>query len=305
MDTSFEVIIVGAGPAGWSASIFLSRAGVKTLVIGKDEESGLSYAADVRNFPGFPDGISGRTLLDNMIEQSVHEGVIYEHDEVTHIEEREGLIFVKTASLKQFSAKKLILAHGANYIKANIPGEKEYRNKGIYYCVTCDGPLYKNKNTLVLGNGNLAAEEAVELAAYAKSVKIVSNNPEINFSVGYADLLSSKNIEIIKARAKEIKGGEFAATLVLGNDMNLPFEGLFIALGTASSLDFARQLGLEIEGDFIKINQGMLTNNENIYACGMARGGINQVTKSVGEGTTAAINIIKSLKGLPNYIDHT
>lgn len=299
------MIVVGAGPSGWSASIFLSRAGIKTLVIGEDEQSGLSYAADVRNFPGFPDGISGRTLLDNMIEQGKHEGVIYEHDEVTHIEEREGLIFVKTASLKEFSARKLILAHGANYIKANIPGEREYRNKGVYYCVACDGPLYKGKDVLILGNGNLAAEEAIELAAYVKSVKIVSHNPEVNFSVGYADLLLSKNIEVIKARARMIKGGEFADTLVIGDGTALSLEGLFIALGTASSLDFGRQLGLEISGDFIKTNEIMLTSNENIWACGMARGGINQITKSVGEGTIAAINVIKSLKGLPNYIDHT
>lgn len=305
MENQYEVIVVGAGPSGWSASIFLARAGIKILVIGEDEQSGLSSAADVRNFPGFPDGISGRTLLDNIIEQGKREGATYEHDEVTHIEEREGSIFIKTASLKEFSARKLILAHGANYIKANIPGEREYRNKGVYYCVACDGPLYKGKDVVVLGNGNLAAEEAIELAAYVKSVKIVSHNPEVNFSAGYADLLSLKNIEIIKARARMIKGGEFASTLVMDNDTVLSLEGLFIALGTASSLDFARQLGLEVIGNFIKTNEIMLTSNENIWACGMARGGINQITKSVGEGTTAAINVIKSLKGLPSYIDHT
>lgn len=305
MENSYDVIVVGAGPSGWSASIFLARAGVKALVIGQDQESGLSFAADVRNFPGFPDGISGRTLLDNMITQAKSEGVIYEHDEVTHLEERDGLIFVKTASLKVCSAQKLILAHGANYIKANIPGEKEYRNKGVYYCATCDGPLYKGKDVIVLGNGNLAAEEAVELVTYAKSVKIVSHNPEINFSAGYTELLSAKSIEVVKARAKMIKGGEFADTLVLDNGTDLSFQGLFIALGTASSLDFARQLGLEVARDFIKTDEHMATSNKNIWACGMARGGINQITKSVGEGTTAAIHVIKSLKGLPNYMDHT
>ena len=305
MNRSYDAIVVGAGPAAWSASIFLVRAGMSVLVVGVDNESGLADASDVRNFPGFPDGISGRTLLDNMIAQAKNQGVVYEKQEVTHTEEINGNFLTKTANLDEFTAKNLVLAHGANYIKANIPGEKEYRNKGVYYCATCDGPLYKGKEVIVLGNGNLAAEEAIELVTYAKSVKIVSNNPEVNFSAGYANLLSSKNVEVIKARAKEIKGNEFADSLVLDNMDVLSLEGLFIALGTASSLDFARQLGLEVTGDFIKTNEGMLTNNENIWACGMARGGINQVTKSVGEGTTAAVNVIKSLKGLPNYIDHT
>ncbi|MBI1838751.1 MAG: FAD-dependent oxidoreductase [Candidatus Colwellbacteria bacterium] len=141
MSKIYDVIIVGAGPAAWSASIFLVRAGMSTLVVGIDNESGLADAPDIKNFPGFPDGISGRTLLDNMIVQAKNQGVIYEKQEITHIDETDGVFKLRTANLSEFAANNLILAHGANYIKANLSGEKEYAGRGVHYCALCDGPI--------------------------------------------------------------------------------------------------------------------------------------------------------------------
>lgn len=306
MENLYEVIIVGAGPSGWSASIFLVRAGISVLVVGLDNESGLAYATDVRNFPGFPDGISGRMLLDNMITQAKNQGVIYEKQEVTHTEAVNDNFIIKTANLDKFSAKYLILAHGANYIKANLPGEKDYVGKGVHYCALCDGAVYKGKNVVVLGNSNLAAEEAIELAAYVSSVKIISHSPAVNFSEGYKELLTNKNVSVLITRIKEIKGnGATANSLVTESGETINFDALFIALGVASSLDFARQLGLEVSGDFIKVDADMRTSNGKVWSIGMARGGVNQIVKSVGDGAIAAVHLIKSVKGMPNYIDHT
>jgi len=306
MDKTYDVIVVGAGPAAWSSSIFLVRAGMSVVVIGVDNDSGLADAADVRNFPGFPEGISGRVLLDNMIVQARNQGVTHEKQEVTHIEGKEGLFVTKTANLTEFRSNNLILAHGANYIKANLPGEKDYSGKGVHYCALCDGPIYKSKKVIVLGNSNLAAEEAIELKAYVNDVQIVSHSPQVNFSEGYKQLLDSKGIKVTLSRVKEIKGdGNLAKSVVLEDGNEIDFDALFIALGVASSLDFARQLGLETVGDFIKVGPEMKTSNAKVWAVGMARGGLNQIVKSVGDGGIAAVDLVKSAKGLPSYIDHT
>ncbi len=306
MENTFEIIIIGAGPAAWSAAIFLVRAGLKVLIVGKDSESGLANAADVKNYPGFPDGISGRMLLDNFVAQGERQGVVYVRDEVTHTEKKGETFFVKTSNLSQFTSKVLILAHGANYIKSNILGEKDYSGRGVHYCALCDGPIYSGKNVLVMGNSNLAAEEASELSAYAGNVKIITHSPEINISFAYIDVLKSKNIEIIVGRVKEIKGDLSRAKLLLmENGTEIQFDGLFVSLGVASSTNFAQKLGLELNGNFISVDENMRASVSGVWSIGMGRGGINQIVKSIGDGGIAAIDIIKALKGLPNYTDQT
>jgi len=302
-----DVIIIGAGPAAWSAATFLVRAGISTLVVGLDEQSALADATEVKNYPGFPDGISGRTLLDNFIEQGIKQGVTFVHEEVVHAEKQErGTFLVRTATRKEFFAKNLILAHGANYIKANLPGEKEYAGKGVHYCALCDGPIYKGKSIVVLGSGNLAAEEAVELAEYAKEVKIVSHSPKANFSTEYVAILKEKNIEAITRRVKKISGDNTKAnSITLDDGSAISFDALFVSLGVASSQMFAQKLGLELAGDFIKANENMRTSVNGVWAVGMARGGLNQIVKSVGDGGIAAVDAIKKIKGLPSYIDQT
>ncbi len=306
MENGYEVIIIGAGPAAWSAAIFLVRAGISTLVIGKDSESGLADAADVRNFPGFPDGVSGRMLLDSFMTQAKKQGALHVEDEVTHTEKQGEGFIVKTSNLSEFIGKYLVLAHGANYIKANLPGEKEFAGNGVHYCALCDGPIYKDKDVMVLGNGSLAAEEAAELSVYCKNVKIITHSPQKNISPEYEEFLKSKNIEVTLGKAGEIKGENGkAASLILENGSEVKFDGLFIALGVASSMNFAQKLGLELKNNFIKVDQDMRTSVSGVWSIGIGRGGVNQIVKSVGDGGVAAVDIIKVAKGLPNYIDHT
>ncbi len=293
--SEYEVIIVGAGPAAWSAATFLARANIKTLVIGDPAQSGLADAAEVWNYPGFPKGISGRELLEQMQEQAVSQGVTFLSGEVVHLEPTNQLtsqptnqFLVRTAKRQDFFAEKILLAHGANFIKTNLPGEKELVGKGVHYCALCDGPLYKGKSVIVLGNSNLAAEEALQLAGMGVKVeKIITHSQAANFSLEYRKLLEEKNIPIEIRRVEKVE----------------PIT--FVALGVASSMTFAQKLGLEMSGNFLKADENGRTNVTGVWVAGLARGGVNQVGKSVGEGAVAAVDMIKSIKGLPQYLDHS
>jgi thioredoxin reductase (NADPH) len=290
MKETYEVVIIGAGPAAFSAATFLARANVKTLVIGDPAQSGLMDAAEVWNYPGFPAGISGRMLLESMHDGAVKQGATFLQGEVTHVEKLTPGFKVKTADTKEFFATNILLAHGANFIKVNLPGEQERVGKGVHYCALCDGPLYKGKEVVVLGNGNLAAEEALQLAGMGAVVKkIISQARATHISNEYLAALTGKNIPV------EIGRVETLATA----------EVFFVALGVASSATFAQKLGLEMQGNFLKADEQGRTGVAGVWVAGLARGGVNQVAKSVGEGAAVAVAIIKEVKGLPQYLDHT
>lgn len=286
----FEVVIIGAGPAAWSAATFLARAHVKTLVVGDPAQSGLMDAAEVWNYPGFLNGVSGRDLLKQMQEGAIKQGAVFLLSEVTHTEKTESDFLIRTASRDEFNAKNILLAHGANFIKTNLPGEKELVGKSVHYCALCDGPLYNGKEVVVLGNGNFAAEEALQLAGMGAQVqRIITQSKSVGISPVYQKLLDNQKIPVEIGRVDKFEsGGVF-----------------FVALGVASSSVFASKLGLEMNGNFLKADENGRTNVAGVWVAGLARGGVNQVGKSVGEGTITAVDIIKAVKGLPQYLDHT
>lgn len=313
----YDVVVVGAGPAAFSAATFLARSSLKTLVIGNPEQSGLADAASVWNYPGFPQGVSGTELLKHMREQAVAQGVIFLPGEVTHVQhhatphagvlKKVSMFVVKTADTKEFFADKLLLAHGANFIKTHLPGEAELAGQGIHYCALCDGPLYKGKEVVVLGNSNLAAEEALQLAGMGALVKkIITHAVAANIAPEYQKLLNAHGIPVEIGKAERFEPG--VATTIRRKDGDVTRHtaaGVFIALGVASSMTFAQKLGLEMNGNFLKADEHGRTNVAGVWVAGLARGGVNQVAKSVGEGAVAAVDIIKAVKGLPQYLDHT
>lgn len=321
----YQVVIVGAGPAALCAGTFLARANITALIIGDPAQSGLADAAEVWNYPGFPKGISGRELLNSMREQAVGQGAEFLLGEVTHVEKvnteqhshilknmrMSGMGFlVRTAKREEFYAERLLFAHGANFIKTNLPGEKELVGKGVHYCALCDGPVYKGKSVIVLGNSNLAAEEALQLVGMGANVeKIITHAIVPNISLEYQKLLDEKKIavEIGKIENFEREKDRLSTAIRYPDGTMRPHstQGVFIALGVASSLTFAQKLGLEVNGNFLKADENGRTNISGVWVAGLARGGVNQVGKSVGEATVAAVDIIKAVKGLPQYLDHT
>lgn len=287
----YDVIIVGAGPAGISASLYTTRANLKTLILYK-ETSALEGASWIENYYGFEKGISGKDLYQIGINQSKNLGTEILKEEVTNIKmeekDRELLFCVQTLN-SDFIAKKVILATGNKKKKPKINGIKEYEGKGISYCAVCDGFFYRNKNVAVLGDGDYAISEVKELKNIAKSITILTNGKEIP---QYRN--EELNTQIIDKKIREFRGENRIKEIAFDDNTNMKIDGVFIAQGVAGSIDFARKLGARVEKDKILVNEKMETSIKGLYACGDCTGGIFQIAKAVYEGMIAGISCYKN-----------
>ncbi len=285
----YDVVIIGAGPAGISASLYTARANKKTLVIYSDKSS-LEKTEKIENFYGFENGIDGRKLYEDGIKQAKNIGVEVANEEVIKIEMLENE-FEITGANKKCIAKAVILATGTKKNIPKIKGIKEFEGKGISYCAICDGFFYRGKEVAVLGNGNYAISETNDLINLAKKVTILTNGkqePEIR----------ADNVEINKKEIDEIRGEERVEEITFKDKTKIKADGIFIAEGTAESIDFAKKLGILTNNNKIIVNEKMETNIKGIYACGDCTGGLLQISKAVYEGTTAGLQVIEYLKHL-------
>ena len=281
----YDVIIIGAGPAGISASIYAKRANLNVLVIYYGE-SNLEKATKIDNYYGFIDGISGEDLYYNGIKQAQNLGVEVEKIEVVGIENLGDSFKIKTED-KSYESKTVIIATGNRKVKPNIKGIEEFDGRGISYCAICDAFFYRNKNIAVIGNGKFAINEATELSHVASKVTILTNGlekPQCDF-------------EVNSNKIKEIKGEEKVTEIEFENGGTLSVDGVFIALGEAGAGDFAKTLGIIQNGDNIEVNEKMETNVEGIYACGNITGGLLQVCKAVYEGAEAGLSAVNYIRG--------
>lgn len=281
----YDVIVIGAGPAGISASIYAKRANLNVLVIYYGE-SNLEKATKIDNYYGFIDGISGEDLYYNGIRQAQNLGVEVEKIEVVGIENLGDSFKIKTED-KSYESKTVIIATGNRKVKPNIKGIEEFDGRGISYCAICDAFFYRNKNIAVIGNGKFAINEATELSHVASKVTILTNGlekPQCDF-------------EVNTNKIKEIKGEEKVSEIEFENGRTLSVDGVFIALGEAGAGDFAKTLGIIQNGDNIEVNKKMETNVEGIYACGNITGGLLQVCKAVYEGAEAGLSAVNYIRG--------
>ncbi|MBR1802622.1 MAG: NAD(P)/FAD-dependent oxidoreductase [Clostridia bacterium] len=282
----YDVIVIGAGPAGVSAALYAKRAGLNILVL-YHGESNLEKATQIDNYYGFVDGIDGKTLYENGIEQAKHFEIEVKNEEVLHIEKENGKFTVCTV-LEQYEGKAVILATGNKKLRPNVKGVLEFEGKGISYCAICDGFFYRNKNVVVIGNGKFALNEAKELKNVAKQVTILSNGLAME---------DSEDFEIKRAKIKEIHGDSKVKTIELEDGTELNIDGVFIALGEAGGSDFAKKMGVMLDHDNIIVDENMQTNMEGLYSCGNSTGGLLQVCKAAYEGAKAglaAANYIRS-----------
>lgn len=286
---SYDCIIIGKGPAGISAGLYVKRANLKVLVIGKDGGS-LEKTKEIDNYYGFKNTISGKELLINGIEQAKRLGIEIETDEVIGLE-FDGEYKVKTRN-REFTSKALILATGAWRNVPTIKGVKEFEGKGVSYCAICDAFFYRNRDVAVLGSGDYAISEAKQLLPIANSVTILTNGEQI---VENRDIDMEK-IQILEKPINQFRGNDVIEEVVFDDNSKMKTSGIFIALGTASSTDLAKKLGAITNGNYIVVDKNMKTNVPGLYACGDCTGGLLQISKAVYEGAVAGLDVIKYIR---------
>ena len=322
----YDIIIIGAGPAGISASLYAKRAGMNVLVL-YHGTSELEKAHKIDNYYGFVDGISGKELFDNGIKQAQNLGVEVLEKEITNIEMNmsanvdvsagQQVIYNVKAIDQTFEAKAVIIATGNKKVRPNIPGIVEFEGKGISYCAICDGFFYRNKNVAVIGNGEFALSEAEDLENVVNSITILTNGAVIGENEGASEEFvgnKNKNENAIEGRVKagfekykidtrkikQIVGEQKVKAIEFEDGDILEIDGIFVAEGIAGGGSFAKKLGIITKGDNgdnLEVNENMETNIKGIFACGNLTGGLLQVNKAVYEGAKAGLQAVKFVKG--------
>lgn len=294
---SYDLIIIGAGPAGISAALYAKRANLHVAVI-YFGESQLEKAHKIDNYYGFSDGIVGFDLYKNGIAQAKNLGIDLIEAEVTHIEmlaPPPKMRYSVSAGERKYSAAAIILATGNKKIRPPIDGIVDFEGKGVSYCAVCDGFFYRNKNVAVIGEGAFAAAEAGHLVNIADSVTILTNgkaDSEIRAALsGDASFADKVRIDARKV-VKIISGQEDAKVggVEFSDGETLAVDGVFVALGAAGAADFAKKLGLALKDDSIVVDERMATNAPGIFSCGNATGGLLQICKAVYEGGVAGLS---------------
>ena len=284
----YDVIIIGAGPAGISAGLYTIRANLKVLILYKDQ-SALEKTDRIENYYGFEKGISGQDLYEAGIKQAKNLGVEVKKEEVTNIQFGENNQYTVMTENQKYDTKTVIFATGNKKNIPKIKGIKEFEGKGISYCAVCDGFFYKNKDIAVLGNGRYAISETNALIHIANHITILTDGekpPEIR----------AENVDIDTRKIREIKGDKKIEEIEFEDSTKMKTDGLFVALGVAGSNEFAKKLGILTQKDRIVVNENMETNIPGIYACGDCTGGLLQVSKAVYEGAKAGLQAIRYLR---------
>lgn len=301
----YDLIILGAGPAGIAASIYVSMCKINHLVIGNVFGGSLFKAYKVENWPG-EKSISGSDLIMKFYEHAKSLKAEIIEEEVVEISKNNEIFLVKTNLNKIYQAKAILIALGTKHRKLNILGEEEFLGKGVSYCAICDGAFFKNKTTAVVGGGNSAAMAAEMLSEYTKKTYIIYRKEPMRCEPVLLERLErNPKIEIIyNTNVTKVAGNKKVELIEIDNKYNgsdkIKLDGLFIEVGSFPFVDLARKLGIKINKNrCIVIDKNGATNVEGAYAAGDITNGSNelhQIVTAVSEGAIAAMSIYKYLK---------
>lgn len=284
----YDVIIIGAGPAGVSAALYTKRANLNVLMLYKGE-SALEKAEHIENYYGFENGISGKDLYMTGIKQAKKLGVDVKEEEAINIKIDENNRYNVITEKEMYNTKTIILATGNKKNTPKIEGIREFEGRGVSYCAICDGFFYRNKDVVVIGNGKYAVSEANELLNIAKSVTILTDGKE-------APEIKENSIKIDTRKICRIIGDNKVEKVEFDDNDKIEASGVFVAVGVASGNDFAKKLGIITKDNNIVVNEKMETNIPGIFACGDCVGKLLQVSKSVYEGTEAGLQAIQYVR---------
>ena len=294
---NYELGIIGAGPAGYSAAIYAVRAGIKTLILDKGFGGGLaSISPNIENYAGF-ESISGMDLAEKMKKHASKYTKINLNEEVEDIVKKDDRFEIKT-NKKKYKLKAIIICTGTEYRKLNAPGEKELVGKGVSYCATCDGFFFKDKIVAVVGGGNSALIEAIYLKQIGcREVYVIHRRDQLRAEKAYVNEAIKKGVKIIyNTHVEEIKGKNRVDFLEVhdvktNTKSKINLDGVFISIGEEPQNKLAKKLGVKLdEKGFIIVDKQMRTNIKGLYAAGDITGGLRQVITAAAEGAIAALS---------------
>lgn len=288
--------IIGTGPAGLSAGIYTARAGIDTLIFGSAPKVAGDYEID--NYFGFSETVSGKNLIEQGRLQAQRFGAQLVEEKVLGLHHGDSGGFHIKTDKNDYHACAIILATGVSRIRPGISNLNDYEGKGVSYCVSCDGFFYRGRAVVVLGEGIYAANQALELLTYTPHVSIVTQGKPLTMTDAFRERLAANNIPVLENKVTSLSGEPALTTLHIEDGTTLEAEGLFIAMGEASSLDFAYTLGVERNGVFLVADAEQKTNIEGVFAAGDCTGGFLQISVAVGEGAKAAKSAIAHVKNI-------
>ena len=293
----YELAIIGAGPAGYSAGIYAARSGIKSIVFDKSGGGGLAMLSpNIENYAGF-ESISGTELMEKMKQHASKYVDIKFYEEVKKIEKNNKTFNIETVNGK-YRVGAVLFCMGTEHRKLNVPGEEELNGKGVSYCATCDGFFFKGKKVAVAGGGNSALIEAVFLKQIGcKEVYLVHRRDRLRAEKAYEDEAKQKQVKIMLNKVVErINGEQKVGHLDLkdtstGEKSKLEIDGIFISIGEIPQNDLAKKLQVKLdERGYIITDKKQQTNVKGVYAAGDITGGLRQVVTACAEGAVAALS---------------
>jgi thioredoxin reductase (NADPH) len=307
----WDLIIVGAGPAGLTAGLYGARSGLKTLVLEEKTPGGAAAETPlVENYPGFK-SISGRDLIYKMTEHCKKVGAkVNELEKVVELDLKGEKKIVKT-NKTTYTASALIIASGSHYRTLGVPGENEFRGRGVSYCAVCDGAFFKGRKVLIVGGGNSAVVSAIFLANLASDVKLSHRKSQLRAEEALAKDLQTQKVEILwNTELKEVKGDVKVRSAILinnktGETKEINVDGVFVQVGEVPNSQFAKEAGIEVdERNYIVTDARQKTSIRGVYAAGdVTNGPVKQIGTAVGQAIVAATEAFGYVKRPYYYKD--
>lgn len=304
--TFYDAVVIGGGPAGLTAALYMAREGIKTLVIekaGMGGQVGITNILD--NFPGFDEGVSGTEFAERLTRQARRfDAEILQAQEVTSLTRHESYWYVTTSSGQEYAAKAILLTTGARYRRLNVPGEEDLLGSNIHFCATCDGAFYKGKKVLVVGGGNSGFEEGLFLTKFASQVDIVEFLPEVKASrilqekvAQKADMAVTVNHAVKAFKGKNRLEAVVVEDRLTGEVKEWQYDGVFVFIGLTPNSRLVQGLAETNEWDFVVTDKALMTSEPGLFVAGDVRAGsTKQAASAAGEGVTVALMIREYLK---------
>lgn len=304
-----ETLMIGAGPSSLAAAVYTTREDIETVVYEKAVIGGLAAITDiVDNYPGFPDGIEGMKLADQLQKQAQRFGAKIEFGEISGLSVDSDNIKTVIVDGQPVQAKTVLIATGSDYNKLGIPGEKEFYGRGVHYCATCDGAFYRDKRLVVVGGGNSAVQETLFLTRFASHIDLL-----VRSTVKASDVLRQDLQKFVDEGKVTVHLGVTPTDIVASDgkvthvdakkgdeDVKIETDGVFVFVGLKPNTEFLKDTGVELdERGLVKTNEFLETTLPGVFASGDVRSGATmQIASAVGEGATAALAIREYLDGL-------